>query len=116
MNFDLEEEQGQLADSVARYLEREYAFEARLKKMDADKPDDKAWENFAEMGLLGLPFEEQFGGFGWGATGMLGVMQEMGAALVLEPYLTTVGLAGRLVSRAGSVEQKTMLLPAIAEG
>ena len=117
MDFDQGEEQAQLADSVARYLEREYGFEARMERMRSDAPcGGKAWERFAEMGLLGLPFAEEHGGFGWGATGMMGVMQAMGAALVLEPYLATVGLAGRLVSRAGSTEQKAALLPAIVEG
>ncbi|MGV3655966.1 MAG: acyl-CoA dehydrogenase family protein [Noviherbaspirillum sp.] len=117
MDFDQGEEQAQLADSVARYLEREYGFEARMEMVRSDAPrGGKAWERFAEMGLLGLPFAEEHGGFGWGATGMMGVMQAMGAALVLEPYVATVGLAGRLVSRAGSAEQKAALLPAIVEG
>ena len=117
MDFDQGEEQAQLADSVARYLEREYGFEARMERMRSDAPcGGKAWERFAEMGLLGLPFAEEHGGFGWGATGMMGVMQAMGAALVLEPYLATGGPAGRVESGPASAEQKAALLPAIVEG
>jgi alkylation response protein AidB-like acyl-CoA dehydrogenase len=47
----------------------------------------------AELGLLGLPLPAEFGGFGGGAVDAMGVMEAIGAALIVEPYLPTVGLA-----------------------
>ena len=68
------------------------------------------------MGLLGLPFAEQYGGFGGGAQEIMLVMQAFGRVLVLEPFLSTVVLCGTAIKTAGSEEQKITLLPAITEG
>jgi len=68
------------------------------------------------MGLLGLPVSPDYGGFGGGAVDMLAVMEAFGEALVVEPYLSTVGLGARLVARAGSDAQKQSILPAVVEG
>jgi len=54
------------------------------------------------MGILGVPFDEQFGGFGGTTVDMMVVMEALGEALVVEPYLATVGLGGRFVARAGT--------------
>ena len=43
-------------------------------------------------------------------------MEAIGDALVVEPYLATVGLGARLIALAGSEGQKAELLPAIADG
>ena len=45
------------------------------------------WGKLAEQGLLGLPFAEDDGGFGAGAVETMIVMEALGKALVLEPYL-----------------------------
>ena len=74
------------------------------------------WSKFAEMGLLGLPFPEEYGGFGGGAQEVMLVMQAFGRVLVLEPFLATVVLCGTAIQTAGSAAQKQALLPAIAEG
>ena len=68
------------------------------------------------MGLLGLPFAEADGGLGGGPVDMLIVMQALGRALALEPYLATVVLAGGLLRDAGSAAQRQALVPAIAAG
>jgi alkylation response protein AidB-like acyl-CoA dehydrogenase len=47
---------------------------------------------------------------------MVGVMEAMGGALVVEPFVPTVCLAGRLVDRAGSEAQKQAVLPGVVEG
>jgi alkylation response protein AidB-like acyl-CoA dehydrogenase len=66
--------------------------------------------------LLGLPFAEEYGGFGGGAQEVMLVMQAFGRALILEPYLATVVLGGTALKLAGSDAQKAEILPAIAEG
>ena len=69
------------------------------------------------MGLLGLPFAEADGGLGGGPVDTLIVMQALGRALALEPYLATVVLGGGLLREAGFArQQRAELVPAIAAG
>ena len=116
MNFDYNEEQQLLADSVRRFLAKDYGFEAR-KKIVASKEgwSGKIWTTMAEMGLTGLPFSTEHGGFGGGAVDLMGVMEAAGDALLVEPYLATL-MGGRLIARAGSDAQKKAILPALVEG
>lgn len=116
MNFDYNEEQQLLADSVRRFLAKDYGFEAR-KKIVSSKEGWSAdvWAQIVEMGLTGLPFSPDFGGFGGGAVDLMGVMEAAGDALLVEPYLPTV-MAGQLVARAGSDAQKKAILPQVVEG
>lgn len=117
MNFDYNEEQQLLADSVRRYLTKDYGFEARKKILvSKDGWSPAVWSQLAEMGLTGLPFSPDYGGFGGGAVDLMGVMEAVGDALLLEPYLPTIGLGAQFVARAGSDAQKKALLPAIVEG
>jgi len=117
MNFDYNEEQQLLADSVQRFVQKDYDFERRGKIIaSAEGYSPEVWGTFAEMGLLGLPVSPDYGGFGGGAVDMLAVMEAFGEALVVEPYLSTVGLGARLVARAGSDAQKQSILPALVEG
>src|SRR5207237_10337936 len=74
------------------------------------------WGNLAEQGLRGLPFSEDDGGFGAGAVETMIVMEALGKALVLEPYLPTVVLGGGFLRRGGSAEQKAAHIPGIIDG
>jgi alkylation response protein AidB-like acyl-CoA dehydrogenase len=104
MDFTFSDEQQQLRDALRRYLEREYPFDARQEIVASEAGvDDKHWRAFAELGLLALPVPEAQGGFDGGPFDMLVVMQELGRALVVEPYwATAVGIeALRLSGAAG---------------
>src|SRR3989449_7410366 len=103
MNFDYNEEQQLLADSVRRYLAKSYDFEARRKIVAGQGWSAEAWAQFAEMGLTGLPISAEHGGFGGAAVDLMGVMEAFGEALVIEPYLATL-MGAQLVARAGSAE------------
>ena len=106
-----------LQDSVGRLLAERCTFEQRLAHM-ADPAGYSAdlWSQYAELGLLGLPFSEDDGGFGGSPVDTLIVMQHVGRALALEPYLATVVLAGGLMRDAGSPAQRATVLPQIAAG
>ena len=114
MNFDYNEEQQLLADSVRRFLQKDYEFEAR-KKIVAAGHSEKVWGAFAEMGLTGIPFSPDYGGFGGGAVDLMSVMEAFGEGLVVEPYLATL-MGAQCVARAGSDAQKKAILPAVVEG
>jgi len=117
MDFDLSEEQRLLKESVDGLLGDSYDFEARKKYM-AEKGgwSKAAWSKLAEQGLLGLPFSEEDGGFGAGAVETMIVMEALGKALVLEPYLATVVIGGGFLRRGGSAEQKAAYIPGIIDG
>jgi len=115
MNFDYSEEQQLLADSVRRFLAKEYDFESRKRIISGAGWSEAVWAKFAEMGLTGLPLSPDHGGFGGGAVDLMSVMEAFGEALVVEPLLPTL-VAARLVGRAGSGAQKQALLPAVADG
>src|ERR1700742_3383662 len=117
MDFDLSEEQRLLKESVDGLLTDAYDFDQRKKYMAEKGGWSKAlWGRLAEQGLLGLPFSEDDGDFGAGAVETMIVMEALGRALVLEPYLATVVIGGGFLRRGGSAEQKAAHLPSIIDG
>jgi pimeloyl-CoA dehydrogenase small subunit len=117
MDFDLTEEQRLLRDSVDRLLADHYGFAARRGYLAEPEGHSRAmWQRYAELGLLGLPFAEEYGGFGGGAIGTMLAMEAFGRVLALEPYLATVVLSGTALRLAGSEAQKSTIMPQIAEG
>ena len=117
MNFELTEEQQMLQDSLRRFLANEYTFEKRRKVIEAGQGSDESiWNALAEMGLLAFTFPEDYDGLGGSSMDTMLVMESFGHALVTEPYLATVVMAGGLVRDAGSHDQKQAILPAIASG
>jgi pimeloyl-CoA dehydrogenase small subunit len=117
MDFDLSEEQRLLKDSVDGLLAGSYDFDQR-KKYAKEKGgwSRDVWSKLAEQGLLGLPFSEDDGGFGAGGVETMIVMEALGRALMLEPYLPTVVIGGGFIRRGGSAEQKAAHLPSIIDG
>jgi len=117
MDFDLTEEQRLLKDSVDRLIADRYEFEARKKLMaEPGGWSRTAWAQYAELGILGLPFEEKHGGFGGGPVETAIVMEAFGRGLVLEPYFATVILGAGLVRAAGDEALQAALLPQVAAG
>lgn len=117
MDFDLTDEQRMLQDSLQRLLAERCGFEQRLASRDEPGGYSRAlWLRHAEMGLLGLPFAEGDGGLGGGPVETLIVMQALGRALALEPYLPTVVLCGALLREAGSLAQRDAQVGAIVAG
>lgn len=117
MDFRLSEEQRLLQDSVSRFVATEYSLERRRDAMKNAEGFSRAnWRKLAELGLLGLPIDEAHGGSGGSPVDVMVVMEQFGRGLVVEPYLSTVIVAGGLVARAGNDRQKQELLAPLAEG
>jgi alkylation response protein AidB-like acyl-CoA dehydrogenase len=117
VNFDYSEEQQLLANSVQQFISKNYTFEARKGIIESPSGySEQVWTTFAEMGLLGLPFASEHGGFGGNAVDLMPVMEAIGEGLVVEPYLPTVGLGGQCVARVGTKAQQKAILPALVEG
>ncbi|MCW8084179.1 acyl-CoA dehydrogenase family protein [Sabulicella glaciei] len=117
MNFDLSEEQRLLQESLRRLLADRYGFTQRNAAMAAPEGwSRKIWRSYAELGLLGLPFEEADGGFGGGPVEAMLVAEALGEALTLEPWFTTVVLGGGFLRHGASEAQRRALVPQIAAG
>lgn len=103
MNFDLTPEQQALADSVARFVEREYDWDTRTRVIRSETGLDPAhWATFAELGWLGAGLPEEAGGFGGGAVENAVIAQALGKGLVTEPFAAHV-IAARLLGGVGDL-------------
>lgn len=118
MDFDLSEEQQLLKDSVDRMTASRYAeLKTRNEAMKSPKGySDALWKEFAELGLLAIPFSEDHGGMGQGAVETMLVGEAFGRALVVEPYFSTVVLAGSALRIGASEAMKAAVIPEIAAG
>jgi pimeloyl-CoA dehydrogenase small subunit len=117
MNFELSEEQTLLAETIKRFVATHYNFDARAKIIASPAGhSEDVWSAIAEMGLLGLPFAEEHGGFGGSTVDVMLVMEAIGEGLLVEPYLATVGLGGRFVVRGGTKAQQDRILPELVQG
>src|SRR5712691_936887 len=117
MDFDLTEEQRLLKESLDRLIGDRYAFEQR--KSYGQSPEGwsrELWAQYAELGLLGLPFAEHYGGSAGGPVETMIAMEAFGRALALEPFLATVVLCGGFLRHGGSAQQCADLIPKIADG
>ncbi|HWQ37559.1 MAG TPA: acyl-CoA dehydrogenase family protein [Burkholderiales bacterium] len=117
MDFSLTEEQRLLKDAVERFLEKNYSLDLR-RKLIAERQTMSApiWEGFAALGLLGVSLPAEYGGFGGKGIETMLVAEAFGRHLVIEPYLSTVVLAGGLVQTGAADWQKKILLPRIVDG
>jgi pimeloyl-CoA dehydrogenase small subunit len=117
MDFSLTEEQRLLKESVERLLADRYGFEARRRFMNGPTGwSRELWRSYAELGLLGLPFEEKHGGIGGGPVETMIVMEAFGRALALEPFFATVVLGGGLLRLGADEAMREALIPQIAAG
>lgn len=117
MNFELDSEQAMLRDTTRELLSRAYDLETRNVISNTTTGwNPQVWKQFAELGLLGLPFGEAHGGMGAGPVETMTVMTEIGRSLAPEPFLDTVIACGGLIADAGSPAQRAHYLPRVAAG
>lgn len=117
MDFDFSDEQALLRETVGRLLAERYDFQARRAVAASELGwDREMWRAFAELGLLALPFSADDGGIDGGPVETMIVMEALGRALSLEPYLATIVLAGGLLRRGGNEAQRAAHVPAIVAG
>jgi alkylation response protein AidB-like acyl-CoA dehydrogenase len=117
MNFSFTEEQDLYRETVSRFVQDRYGFEQRQDIVHSDLGMSKEnWSLFAELGLLAVPFADEFGGLGGSAIDTMVVMEEFGRGMVVEPYFETVILSGGLLSVGGTPSQKQEFIPKVISG
>ena len=116
MDFSHSEEQRQLGDSVRRFVERHYDFDARRRIVESPTGcSQDVWRALAELGVLALSLPVDDGGFGGGAVDVMPFMNAVGEALIVEPYVATL-VAARVVARSASEALRAVLLEGVSEG
>jgi pimeloyl-CoA dehydrogenase small subunit len=117
MDIALSDEQQLLKDSAERFIERDYPFDTRRQLVETEDGFDRAiWQQFAELGWLGLAMPEDHGGLDGTLADTAVLMEALGRGLVVEPYLSTVLLGGGLLRHGGSAEQQAALIPPVIAG
>jgi alkylation response protein AidB-like acyl-CoA dehydrogenase len=117
VNFELSEEQQLLQDSVARFVQDNYALENRTKLVASKVGfSEDHWKTMAELGWFALPFDEAQGGFAGNQIDTMVVMEQIGKGLVLEPFFASVVLGGGVLKRAGNEAQIAELVPGVIDG
>jgi alkylation response protein AidB-like acyl-CoA dehydrogenase len=119
MALVLTEEQLMLKDAAAGFL-AEKASLAQLRQLrdsgNGEGFSTGVWQEMVEMGWAGIAIPEQFGGLGYGYTGLGLVLEQVGRNLSCSPLESTVLVAASLVLELGDTAQKEALLPAVAAG
>jgi len=116
MDFTYTDEQSMLAEAVGRWLDADYDFARRRRLAAGEESWQSNWSQYADLGLLGLNVPEAHGGMGATSIEALIVMQALGRALAVEPYLQNALVAAPLLARAGTNTQCEAWLAPLASG
>jgi alkylation response protein AidB-like acyl-CoA dehydrogenase len=117
MNFEFNEEQKMLKESMQRWFQDNYSFDQRqVIAQSNDGFSRENWQTFAELGWLSIPFSETHGGFGGTVIDIAAMMEEFGKALVIEPAISTLVLFGGLLESSSNTAVAADLIPKIIEG
>jgi alkylation response protein AidB-like acyl-CoA dehydrogenase len=112
----LTDERQQLIHSVAGFLDKRSPETEVRRLMEAGGAVDPAvWLAMADLGLQGLIIPECFGGGGFGHLDLALVLEQMGAVLLVSPFLSSVLAASALMESDGEA-LKTAYLPSLASG
>jgi len=118
MRFAFTEEQEALRDA-ARGFFADHSSPAQVRAAMATDTgyDPTVWQRIgAELGWTAILIPEAYGGLGLGYVELVGLMEEMGAALLCAPFFSTVCLATNVLLLGASEAQRQAYLPGIAAG
>ncbi|WP_236200985.1 acyl-CoA dehydrogenase family protein [Pseudomonas pseudonitroreducens] len=109
MDFQLNEEQNMLKDSVRRFMQDNCAFDKRSDVVEKGSFNGGHWQQMAELGLLGLAVPEEFGGMNCSALETALIMEEIGRSLCVEPYWAVAVLAARTLQASNDAKAFPLL-------
>jgi acyl-CoA dehydrogenase len=115
MDFDFSPEQYTLRDEARHFLEQQCSTAHVREFIDDPAGWSRAlWKQMGELGWMALPFPEDIGGLGQSFLDLVLLLGELGRAVAPVPFLSSIGMAGQIVLRHGSDEQRKRYLPGIA--
>lgn len=116
MDLSLNETQEMFKQTARDFLAAEFPT-SLVRQIEATEQgySPEMWRKMAELGWLGVPFPERFGGLDGSLLDVAVLAEELAQAAALSPYISTL-LAGLLILRDGDEAQKERFLPKIAAG
>jgi alkylation response protein AidB-like acyl-CoA dehydrogenase len=115
MDFDFNDDQEMLRDTVRKWVDKAYTFERRREIVKEGGFSKEAWQGLADLGVLGLYVPEAQGGMGFGPVDAMVVMEELGRGIVVEPF-AAVSLVATSLLNMGHSPSAALWLQGIAEG
>jgi alkylation response protein AidB-like acyl-CoA dehydrogenase len=118
MKFNFTDEQQEFRSVLRRFLEDKSPTTEVRRLMETDEGcDPEVWRQLSqELGLTAIHIPESYGGQGFGVGELAIAVEEMGRALLCAPYFASTVLAATAILKAGSEDQKQLMLPDIASG
>lgn len=119
MNFEFSEEEEAVQELAGQILGDATSFD-RLREVEANTEgpgyDEVLWASLAESNMLGLPFEEEYGGQGWSFFALCLLFEQAGRNLAPVPLLESIVYTALPIQQFGSDALKKDLLPSVASG
>jgi alkylation response protein AidB-like acyl-CoA dehydrogenase len=117
MDLSFSEEQEMLWKSARDFLANKVP-KTMVREMEEDEKGyvPEIWKEMADLGWVGLPFPEKYGGGGFNFLDLVVLLEEMGRACLPGPFVSTVVLGGMPIAEWGTEEQKQEILPKLCRG
>src|SRR3954451_9925964 len=115
MNFDLSDDQQEIKRTARELLASRSTMERVRTAAEAGRYDDDLFKEIAELGWPGIAVAEEHGGQGLGMVELAVLLEELGYACAVTPFLGSV-LAAGAIEAAGSDDQRSRWLPGLASG
>jgi len=117
VEFKLSDDAIMIRNVASEYL-KEKCTGAFLREMARDDRgfSRTMWREIAELGWLGILYDEEYGGSAAGFLDMFVIFEEMGKVLFPSPLFCSAILSGLIISEAGSESCRSVHLPAIIRG
>jgi Acyl-CoA dehydrogenases len=116
MDFEFNDDQEQLRDSVRRYLTERAPIAYVRSQYDATAAVDDVWPGLADLGLTAMLVPESHGGAGMGLVDLALPLGEMGRAVYPGPFAASAVAATSLLTDLASDALAAQWLPRLAAG
>ncbi len=117
MNFELTEEQEEIRRAVREFAEKEFTPELAREYDGKEEFPFEIYRKAAQLGFVGLNFDEEYGGQGYGLTEVVLMIEELCRADSTLGTSVMIGAFGSdMIHMYGTEEQMAKYLPKVASG
>ena len=118
LDFTFTDEQEMLRDTVRKFMQKEVSLDFAHEIDEKEEFPDELWQKMASLGWTGLPFPEEYGGYGGSVVDQALIINELSKGLFVSGfvYLLTTCFGGNTLNVFGTDEQKKEYLTGISNG
>jgi len=118
MEFTFTEEQELLRQTIRKFIEKECPREYQRELDEKEEFPHDLWDKLAELGMLGLIIDEQYGGMGGSVVDMALAVEEIGKGMFVlgDTFMQFNCFGPTTLKFFGSEKQKSEYLPKLARG